>query len=183
MKFYGKVLLISLCLCTLGHAKEFNVTYKDKTYYLYAEFEVAASPERVMEVLTDFEHIADLNPAIIESEIQTSPNNIGLRVRTVIEDCVLFFCKKITRVEDITQHKNTKLEALIIPMISDLRSGYATWELTQQPTGTFVKYDAHMQPKFWIPPIIRSYVLTKKFTKRVKESVELLQIKAQQNEQ
>lgn len=182
MKLHGCVLLASLCLCTLGHAEEFNATYKDKTYYLYAEFEVAASPGRVMQVLTDFEHLADLNPAIIESETQTSPGSDGLRVRTVIEDCVLFFCKKITRVEDITQTNNSKLEALIIPMISDLRSGYASWELTKQPKGTSVKYDARMQPKFWIPPIIRSYVLTKKFKKRVKQSVELLQNKAQQNE-
>jgi hypothetical protein len=37
-----------------------------------------------------------------------------------------------------------------------------------------------MQPKFWIPPIIRSYVLKKKFKHRVIESVKLLQQKAKE---
>ena len=101
-------------------------------------------------------------------------------MKTVIKDCVLFFCKRITRVEDVSQNENKKLEAFIIPMLSDLRSGYAVWELMQNATGTTVHYEANMQPKFWIPPIVRSYVLTKKFKKRVKQSIELLQTKAQQ---
>ena len=41
-----------------------------------------------------------------------------------------------------------------------------------------VRFDASMQPKFWIPPIIRTYVLKKKFKHRVIETVELLQQKA-----
>ena len=145
-----------------------------------AEFEVEAAPARVMKVLTDFENIADLNPVIIESALQNSPKEDRLRVRTVIQDCVLFFCKRIVRVEDIVQFENEKLEAFVLPFLSDLRSGYAMWKFTKHPSGTTVTYEARMQPKFWIPPIIRSYVLTKKFKKRVIESVELLQQKAQE---
>ena len=169
-----------LGLCAGAMAEDIGVRYEDKKYYLSATFEVSAPPARVMTVLTDFDNIADLNPAIIESEQESSPVGDGLRVKTVIKDCVLFFCKTITRVEDITQIQNEKLEAFIVPMLSDLRSGYAVWELQPSATGTSVTYEADMQPKFWIPPIVRSYVLTKKFKKRVKQSVQLLQNKAQQ---
>ena len=178
MKLHGSVLLICLNVCSLCYAAEISVTYTDKTYHLHAEFNVKAPPERVMTVLTDFDHISDLNPAIIESETQDSPVGEGVRVRTVVKDCILFFCKRITRVEDVSQEQNKKLEAFIIPMLSDLRSGYAVWQLMQNTTGTTVTYEARMQPKFWIPPIVRSYVLTKKFKKRVKQSIELLQNKA-----
>ncbi len=174
------VLLFGLNVCVVTHAVEVNVRYADKTYFLSAEFTVEAAPARVMEILTDFKNISDLNPSIIESEIQDSSIADSLRVRTVVHDCILFFCKSITRVEDITQFENSKLEAFILPLLSDLRSGYAVWGLTQHSLDTVVKYDASMQPKFWIPPIIRSYVLKKKFKQRVIESVKLLQQKAKE---
>ncbi|MGH1537096.1 MAG: SRPBCC family protein [Gammaproteobacteria bacterium] len=180
MKLLIYVSLLWLNVWVLVYATEVSVRYEDKSYHLHAEFNVDATSERVMEVLTDFENIADLNPAIIESELQPSSIKDSVRVRTVVKDCILFFCKSITRVEDIDQIKNEKLEAFIVPMLSDLRSGSAVWRLAQHPAGTAVKYEASMQPKFWIPPVIRSYVLTKKFKKRVIESVELLQKKAQE---
>lgn len=175
MKFACCVLLLWLNVCAISQAAEVSVRYAQGTYYLTAEFEVDAPPARVMAVLNDYENIADLNPAIIVSERLESPDRTMTRIRTVVHDCILFFCKDITRVEDVLQHKNAKLEAFLIPMLSDLRSGYAVWELTEYPFGTTVKYDARMQPKFWVPPIIRSRVLTKKFKRRVLETVERLQ--------
>ncbi len=173
-------LFLWLNICTYANATEVSVRYENKTYYLNATFDVKASPESVMAVLTDFENIADLNPAIIESVQLSSPVENSLRVKTVIKDCILFFCKNLTRVEDISQDENTKLEAYIVPMLSDLKSGYASWVLTSHSESTRVDYEARMQPKFWIPPLIRSYVLKKKFKKRVLQSVTLLQHQAQQ---
>jgi hypothetical protein len=174
------VLLLGLNVYVDTHATEVNVRYEDKTYYLSAEFNVEATPARVMEVLTDFENISDLNTAIISSELQDSSKGNSLRIKTVVKDCILFFCKSITRVEDIIQFENDKLEAFVLPLLSDLRSGYAVWELTQHSSATMVKYDARMQLKFWVPPVIRSYVLKNKFKRRVIESVELLQQKAKE---
>ena len=178
MKTVCCAVLIWLCIVTVTYAANVNVRYEKKTYYLSAEFNVEASPTRVMQVLNDYENISDLNPAITVSELLASPDESTLRVRTVVHDCILFFCKDITRVEDIQQEGNEKLEAFMIPMLSDLRSGYASWALTENPLGTTVRYEANMQPKFWVPPIIRSFVLTKKFKKRVTESIQLLQNKA-----
>ena len=97
------------------------------------------------------------------------------RIRTVLHDCILFFCRDIVRVEDVTQFGDEKLEVYLVPMMSDLRSGHAAWTLTEAPSGTTVFYEASMQPKFWVPPFIRSVVLTKKFKNRVLESIEHLQ--------
>ena len=182
MKTLFEGLFLWLAITINALAADVSVVYKNKNYHLHATFHVEASAAQVMQVLTDFDNIADLNPAIIESETQKSLDENKLRVRTVIKDCILFFCKQITRVEDIDQFENEKLEAFIVPMLSDLRSGYAVWGLTEEATSTMVDYNASMQPKFWIPPIVRSYVLTKKFKQRVIESVELLQQKAQKNE-
>lgn len=178
MKVASCALLVWLSAVAIVHTAEVGVRYYKGTYYLNAEFDVDASPARVMEVLTDYENIAELNPAITVSELLESPDNTNTRIRTVVHDCILFFCKNITRIEDVQQKGNEKLEAFLIPMLSDLRSGYAVWMLTETPFGTTVKYDAELQPKFWVPPIIRSYVLARKFRKRVVETVERLQVVA-----
>ena len=181
MKIVCYALLVWLGVATSVYPADVGVRYDEGTYYLTAEFDVEASPARVMAVLNDYENIADLNPAIIVSEVLDSPDPNTLRVRTVVHDCILFFCKDITRVEDVQQEQNEKLEAFLIPILSDIRSGYAVWVLSQNPLGTTVKYDANMQPKFWVPPIIRSYVLTRKFKKRVTETVQRLQVVAKNN--
>ena len=175
MKLALPCLFIILVVINVSHAANVNVRYERGTYYFVAEFTVKAAPKRVMQVLTDYENIADLNAAIHTSELLGSPNENVTRIRTVLHDCILFFCRDITRVEDVTQYGNEKLEAYLIPMMSDLRSGYAVWTLTETSSGTTVFYEANMQPKFWIPPFIRSIVLTKKFKKRVLESGKLLQ--------
>ena len=182
MKLLGCFSLFCLSVWACAHAAQVNVRYENETYYLSAAFDVMASPERVMQILTDFENIADLNPAIIESEQYESSLDNNLRVKTVVKDCILFFCKTITRVEDISREGNSKLEAFIVPMLSDLRSGYASWELESHADNTNVTYEASMQPKFWIPPIIRSYVLKKKFKKRVNQTVQRLQAVAAKEE-
>lgn len=182
MKLAPYVLLCGLNVYAIVQAAEVNVYYEDGSYFFYAKFEVEAPPERVMNVLMDYENLADLNPAIQTSEKLNSPDSSMIRVRTVVHDCILFFCKNIVRVEDVLQHENKKLEAFLIPMLSDLRSGYAAWELQQNTFSTTVTYNADMQPKFWAPPFIRSYVLTKKFKRRVLETVSRIQEIAKQNE-
>ena len=178
MKTTYYIALLYLVLFTSLSAAEVDVRYEKKTYYLNAEFQVEASPDRVMQILTNFRDIAELNPAIIESELLKSPNKEISRVRSVVKDCVVFFCRKITRVEDIQQQGNVKLESFIVPEHSDLHSGYTIWELSENDTGsTNVKYMSDMQPKFWIPPMLRSSVVTQKFEQRVSESVQLLQNK------
>lgn len=175
MKITSYALLTWLSIAAVVHAEEVSVHYNKGTYFFTAAFDVEASPARVMEILTDYENITELNPAINVNELLESPDNSMIRIRTVVHDCILFFCKDIVRVEDMLQVGNEKLEAFLIPMLSDLRSGYAVWMLVQHSLGTTVRYTARVQLKFWVPPIIRSYLLTKKFKQRVSESVKRLQ--------
>lgn len=175
MRFTLYVLLCGLNVYAIANAADVNVRYADDSYHFYAKFEVEAPPEQIMEVIYDHEIIADLNPVIKSSERIESPDPSTKRIRTVIRDCIMFFCKNIVRVEDVLRHDNQKLEAFLIPMLSDLRYGYTVWELQPNLLSTTVIYTAEIQIKFWVPPFIRSYVLTRKFKKRVLESVARLQ--------
>ena len=163
------------CSISIVRAAEVTAEYKESKYYLNAAFEVEASTESIISVLTDFENIAQLNPAIIESEIVEYSSDNKTRIRTVVKDCALFFCKEIVRVENVTQHGLDSLEAEVIPFLSDLRSGYTLWTFQQQGAITKVSYQSSMQPKFWIPPIIRSHTVTSKIKKRIMQTILRLQ--------
>ncbi len=177
MKIAYAILLLATQFPLTANAIEVNVRYEKKVYYLHAEFEVHASPATVMNILTDFNNIAELNPAIIESKILAPENTLPdvVRVLTVIKDCIFLFCRHITRVQDIQQQGNKRLDSVIIPEESDLRSGNSMWTLVESSMGTKVQYISDMQFKFWVPPLIRSNSVAKKFKLRVTQTAERLQ--------
>ncbi len=179
MKLILCAAFIWINVCCILHAEEITAEYKQGIYYLNASFIVEASPESVVAALTDYENISQLHPSIIESEIlETTSSRISARIRTVVKDCAIFFCKKITRVENITQSGFESLDAEVVPFLSDLRSGHTSWKFVGVDNHTEVTYQATMQPKFWIPPLIRSHTVTKKFKKRISEIVQRLQMLA-----
>ena len=156
-------------------AAEVSAQYKQGKYLVNASFSIDASAEDIIRVITDFENISQLNPAIIESEVLEATVKDVTRVRTILKDCALFFCKKITRVEQVSVEGAQTLEAEVIPFLSDLREGYTKWEFQASGKQTQVLYHASLQPKFWIPPLIRSRTVTKKIKKRMLETIMRLQ--------
>lgn len=176
------VLLIWLSANCLLNAADISAEYKNGTYHLNATFTVEAGAEAVIDVLTDYENIGQLHPTIIESEVLGRSSENSSRIRTIVKDCAVFFCKKITRVENVKQIGLDSLEAEVVPFLSDLRSGHTKWEFLERSEFTEVKYHATMQPKFWIPPIIRSKMVPKKFKKRIAELVQRLQMIASANQ-
>ena len=167
---------VLLCLFVQGvtQAAEVAAKYKEGVYHLRASFEVATSPEKLVNVLTDYENITQLHPSVLESEI-ISENDHSTRIRTVVEDCVFLFCKKIIRVENIRLEGFSSLVAEVLPMLSDLRMGQTKWEFIQSDAVTIVNYQSSIQPKFWIPPFVRSYTVTNKLEYRMAEIIETLQ--------
>lgn len=179
MKYILCAALVWINACCVLHAEEVTAEYIQGVYHLSANFIVEASAESVVAALTDYDNITQLHPAIIESEVlETNSGATSARIRTVVKDCAIFFCKKITRVENITQRGLESIDAEVVPFLSDLRSGHTSWKFVSVDNHTEVTYQATMQPKFWIPPLIRSRTVTKKFKKRITEIVQRLQVLA-----
>jgi len=170
------------CFLLLGffipalHAADITAEYKQGKYFVNASFVIEANAKDVIRALTDYENIAQFNSAIIDVEVLES-NQLGhTKVRTKVKDCVLFFCKEIIRVEQVKITGIRSLEAEVIPFLSDLREGYTKWVFQQNQGVTEVTYQSTIQPKFWIPPYVRSRTVTKKIKKRMLETVARLQM-------
>lgn len=52
-----------------------NISQHDDTFKIHASFEVAAKPETVFDVLTDFEHMPKFMPSMDSSKIVSSSTN------------------------------------------------------------------------------------------------------------
>lgn len=131
-----------------------NVQFlQDKSFHLKMEFVVDAPMDRIHAVLTDYDNLAHLNPSIISSQQLQSPDPEKNRVETVTKDCVLFFCKTIRRVEDVSSPSKQRINSVIVPELSDFSSGVAAWTLTTVQGSTKVLYEAVLQPKFATPAV------------------------------
>ena len=48
------------------------------------------------------------------------------------------------------------------PALSDFEFCNETWTFAEQAGGTRVRYELHMDPKFWVPPAIGPYLIKRK---------------------
>jgi hypothetical protein len=177
--------LILLLLCAViplpsaGELAELQVSETGGIYRVRMVMVVHAPKKYVRGVLTDYAHLYRLNPSIIESEILAPPEQGVVRVRTRMVGCVAFFCRRVGRVEDVRELAAGDLQAAIVPELSDLKSGMAEWRIQRVGEHTLVTYQAHMEPDFFIPPLIGSYFVRRNIRKEIMTSFTRLECIAQ----
>lgn len=157
---------------------DMEVSSKDGEYSIRLEMTLDVPAKYVREVLTDYRHIYRLNPSIIESRMLQLSETGKTRVYTKISDCVLFFCKEISRVEEVVEHDNGMLVAKIIPEGSDFDSGITKWEISDINEKTKLVYDTRVQPNFFIPPIIGNYIVEGKMKDSLMASFQRIECNA-----
>jgi len=153
-------LLIPLARAT--DVAELQVSESEGVYHISLVMQVQAPAQHVQRVLTDYARIYRLNPAIVESELLPAPDDGVVRVRTRALDCIAFFCKEIDRVEDVIELDSGSLQVTTVPALSSFKSGSAEWRILGQGEHSQVTYRAHMEPDFYIPPLIGSYFIKQK---------------------
>lgn len=171
----------ALCVCTVSclfaaalwaaEPLSIAVTQQYGVYQVSLETVLDAPPDAIHDILTDYVHIYRLNPAITESEILPAPDESVVRVRTLINDCVLIFCKNIVRVEDIRELGPGELYAQIVPQLSNIKSGAAIWQLQAEGNATRLTYNLTLEPGFFIPPLIGTYFIKNKLREQILTSL------------
>jgi len=138
------------------------------TYKFNMQFVANAPASRVIEVITDYQNLTELNSLIKSSRLLPSPEQGIDRVELITEGCMLFFCKKIRRVEDVKVEEGLGITSVIIPSLSDFKSGDTQWTFTAQNQNTVVTFQASMVPDFWMPPFVGPYMLKKQLHKQLR---------------
>ena len=131
------------------------------TYHFQLQFTANGSSEQVLALLTDYNQLARLNPLIKSSRVIPIDSLDIDRVEVITRGCMLFFCKTIRRVEDVTIANEQHIRSTIAPSLSDFKSGHTVWTFTPMGSQTLVHFQATMVPDFWLPPFIGPYTLKK----------------------
>ena len=142
-------------------ADEVVVTFVNGRYQIRLERTINAPINEVYRVLTDYEHLSELNPHIKESRLLNRTENM-VEVFTRIRGCVLFFCRTIDRTHAIVEESPTRIDAELVADGGDVVSDRFSWLLTIDGQRTRVLYDQEIEPAFWIPPFVGPAVLKRK---------------------
>ncbi len=148
-------------------------------YQLRLEIILDASPENVHKVVTDYVHIYRINPSIIDSEVLDTPDNSVIRVRTVINDCIMIFCKELHRVEEVRELESGDIYSLVVPELSNVKSGVTIWQIHPMGNRTRLIYILSLEPDFFVPPLIGTLVVKQKLKKEVLSSLDNIERIAQ----
>ena len=98
-------LLAGLVVALVSHSalcaeiEELSVSKDGPTLNTRVEFVIEAPYEAVLDAFTDFDRLAELNPAVVASNGENLPNG-DTRVSTLLRDCVALFCRTVAIVED-----------------------------------------------------------------------------------
>jgi hypothetical protein len=132
---------------------------QEKTFRVESDVYLAAPPSGVYRVLSDYDDFERLSSVFVDSRmLEPIENGTGI-VFFHMKGCVLFFCREVQLIERIDVEPETRIEVTIIPERSEMRRGWASWDIEPDGEGTLVRYVAEVEPEFWIPPLIGPLVI------------------------
>lgn len=149
-------------LLAAGEVLDLSISDSNGVYHLALAMIVDAPFADVHFVITDYVHIYRIDPSIVESEILGKSDASVTRVKTLVNDCVLFFCRNILRVEDVREVGADDIYTVIVPQLSNVRSGTSHWQILPMGARTRINYDMTLDPGFIVPPLIGNYIVEKK---------------------
>ncbi len=153
-----------------GELVELAMTHDQGVYQLKLKMILDATPESIHDVVTDYDHVYRLSPSIIESEVLHTPDKSIVQVKTLLNDCILIFCKEIQRVEEVRELETGDIYAVIIPRLSSVKSGTTMWKFQPIGSRTRINYSISLEPGFIVPPFIGTYIVKQKLKKEVLNS-------------
>jgi hypothetical protein len=168
-KWLACLLLAAGSACA-GEIRDSSVILADGVYRIAVDARIAAPPDAVFRSITDYDHLSRINHSIEESRIIHTFSPVRHRVRSVIKACILLFCRRVTQVQDISQRDRVRVEADILPELSDFRYGRAVWQLEADGPDTLMHFTAQLKPAFWVPPLIGPWLFENKIVSELLES-------------
>jgi len=171
------LLLVPFVLCA-GEVVESSVALDAGIYSVDVLVRIEAPLEVVFQAITDYDRLTDINASILESYIVETQEADRYRVFTRVKFCVLFFCKQVRQVQDMVEYRPARVKATILPELSDFESGSASWDLVVADDVTYMQFSTEVDPSFWVPPLIGTWLIRREMIKQVLETAMYIEQKA-----
>lgn len=151
---------------------EIDIQENKGVYQININTILNAPEQSVRHVLTDFIHIYRLNSSIIESDVIKQHEDGSVSVRTKVLGCASsYYCEELERVERVSVLPSGDLLAVIVPGLSQFKSGQTLWQIRPlDEDHCEVIYTAHMEPDIFIPPVIGNFLVKQSIKEQMYDS-------------
>ncbi len=157
-----------------GDVLDSHVGTHEGHYLLRIDMLIDADTERVRALLTDYAHLDRLSPSITQSELlESNPPKYRLRVTT--DGCMLFFCRELVQVQEVTELNGGYILVTVVPEMSDFTYSQNMWRIRNQNDRTRVTYSSDLVPGFWIPPLVGTSIFKNKLLEETRQLIENLE--------
>jgi hypothetical protein len=136
-----------------------EIVKEGERYELVADTYLEAPADGIFAVLTDYDSFYRISSIYKESGFLAPGPDGTTRVFTVMEGCLLFFCKSMRRVERLEAEPHRYIRTTALPEESDFAFSRSDWILEPEKNGTKVTFLWTMEPAFWVPPVIGPWLL------------------------
>jgi len=169
--------LLSLFLWILSFqaaAAEVVVNYEEGRYHIQFMLETTLPPHDVYSKLTNYNHLDQINPSILESKLLGMEPDGTRRVYSMMRGCVMFFCENLRRVERVQERSPNLIVSEILPELSDFKSGRSQWRILPSETGSQIFFEAMLEPKRPLKVFIGVWLVKKSIRKELELTAPLL---------
>lgn len=160
--FLGSLLCLVMPSVNAAEMLYMEFWERDNHYYLRSASTIKAPPELIFRTLLDYQNFYRLSGGIKETRY-LEPDTDGTPIAfTLIESCVLFFCRQVKKTERVLVKSDSIIELEADPTRSDFKHLHGRWSITKKNNQTILSYEMDMVPDFWIPPLIGRWALKHK---------------------
>ena len=156
---------ILLLFCGVVGAAELRNVEVDRVagrYVLTSKVWFDSDIESIYAVFLDYDVRSRFSSFIVESRNLEADPSGQRRFYIRNHGCVWFYCQSFERSGHVEHESLVFIRSTADPEASDFYSSLESWRFRPEGTGTLVAYDFAFEPKFWIPPLIGSYMLQQK---------------------
>jgi hypothetical protein len=189
MSFRKTLLLLAIGVCYVSPSlpatlRTVDVSRNRDRYRVVADTHLDAAPDAIYKVLLDFDDDRYQRISEIYKEsgyLPPDPDGTPL-VYTLVEGCLLGFCRSMRRVERLEIVTPEFIRSRAIPERSDFRYSMAEWTFTAEGSGTRVTYEMEMEPNFWLPPFVGPWFLKRTLLRGAPAAIDQIELLAQQEQ-
>jgi hypothetical protein len=159
------VMLLASGAAVAYEIQDVRVDYQAPRYRIDMQVMLDVPAPAAYALFADPANLPRINPAVKQARIIATAPGALPRLYTDVRMCVSFFCRHIEQVQEMRQaprEDGGALQASVIPELSDLRYGQASWDLRDCGDRTCLRFSAEIEPAFWIPPLIGPWLVQRK---------------------
>ncbi len=153
-----------------------QVVRRGSHFTIFMRLAFEAPPWAVFAALQDYAAMPRYNPDLRSVRIEPTGEPGRIRLFTLVHACVLIFCRTLHQEQIMSAtadaHGGT-LRAALVPHRGSFRSGRASWTVRPCRSGhepTCLDARIHLQPAFWVPPLIGPWILRQKMDQEARRS-------------